>query len=348
KTSTVTKVGVGQPSISADAGSTGPALLPAVFTAGSNLEHIPDDVLYEILSHLPTIKAGHVMRCHDTRDPPVIPTEMFTRTATMRALSQVSRLLRSLCLAMAWRRAEICGADHHLTFFKVVGEAMKAGCGVLKGCPYLRPLVQTVTVVLTRYQAAEIMPAFVQCLASLPNVTTIEIVHAHSRMTTALKNTFEGKQFPSVRKMILPSCAHEILRCCPNVEEVICNEDSGSRLVGAIMKGNCNQVQILKGINAPSKRLIKFLPNLIHIGLPVSTDIKALAMFQHLAIIELELPTNNVKRGVALAEQAAEQVTEARKVLQGNKSQAEKFVRLTKWEILGEDNQILATEVVRV
>ena len=67
-------------------------------------------------------------------------------------------------------------------------------------------------------------------------------------MTTAVKNGFEGKQFPSVRKVSLPCSAHEIIKSCPNVEEVICTEGGGSTVVGSIVKGNCQQVHTLKGI----------------------------------------------------------------------------------------------------
>ncbi|KIK91670.1 hypothetical protein PAXRUDRAFT_830638 [Paxillus rubicundulus Ve08.2h10] len=328
--------------------STQPQLVLA-FKTGPTLEHIPDDVLLEILSHLPTIDIGHVLWCH-CRQPPMMPSEALTRTSTVRALSKTSKLLRVRCLAMAWRRIETCtaGPNHTVTFFRVVGEAMKANMKVLKDCPHLRPLIQTATVALTRYKAATIVSALAEGLASLPNVTVIEVVHAHSHMTTAIKDGFEGKRFPSVRKLILPSHAHEILRCCPNVEEVICNEYDGSTLVGAIVKGNCKQVRVLKGVSASLKRLVKLLPNLNHVSVSSnSKHISSLASFPFLATIDIDVSRQPIKKDVPLVEYAAEAIATAKKVLQENQSQ-EKSLRVTRWVNTGGYNESLLMEIIRV
>lgn len=71
---------------------------------------------------------------------------------------------------------------------------------------------------------------------------------------TIIEDGFEGEQFPSVRRISLPGSAHGIIRCCPDVEEVICTEGNGSKIVGSLVKGNCRQVRILKGIDAPLTR----------------------------------------------------------------------------------------------
>lgn len=73
-------------------------------------------------------------------------------------------------------------------------------------------------------------------------------------MTTPIKNGFEGKRFPSVRRIFLPSTAHEIVKSCPNVEEVVCTKGSGSTIVRSLVKGKCHRVRILKGISAPLAR----------------------------------------------------------------------------------------------
>ncbi|KAF9239080.1 hypothetical protein BU15DRAFT_74771 [Melanogaster broomeanus] len=328
------------PKLSGDSDSSQPVL---VFKAGPSLEQIPDDVLLEILSHLPTVTIEHVLWAH-CRQPPVVPSEMLTRTSTTRALSQTCRLLRSRCLAMAWRRIEICGAGptHRVSFYSVVGKALRASTSVLTGCPHLRPLIQTVTVVFTRYRTAELLPAFAECLTSLPNLTLIQVVHAHSQMTTALKNAFEGKRFPSVRKLVLPSCAHEVLRCCPNVEEVTCNEGDGSTIIGAIIKGNCKKVQVLIGINAPLKRLVKFLPNLRHVSVEDRSHlmvIDSLSCFPLLTTIEIIISSGFSKE---------EAITAATKVLKANKSEENKFIRLTNRVHFRKDNERLSIETVKV
>lgn len=116
------------------------------FQTGPSLERVPDDILHEILSHLPTLIDRHVLLGY-RRDPPVIPSAALVRTPTLRALSQTSRLLRSRCLAMAWRSIELCGVSlpkYHVTFYKAIGEATKTGARVLKACPHLLPLIQFV------------------------------------------------------------------------------------------------------------------------------------------------------------------------------------------------------------
>ena len=68
-------------------------------------------------------------------------------------------------------------------------------------------------------------------------------------MTTPLKKVLEGKRFPSMRDVIPPSCAHEILRTFPDVTSITCNEDTGGKLVTAIAAG-CPNVNILRRIEA--------------------------------------------------------------------------------------------------
>ena len=170
------------------------------FQTEHTLERIPDDVLHEILSHLPTLSDQHVLFGY-LMDPPVIPATELVRIPTLRVLSQTSRLLRSRCLAMAWRSLEFCGASlpkHSITFYKAIGEATKTGIRVLKACPHLLPFVQfvhsgyggfltadhyssyrTASVVWTRYQIDEIVPAFAACLATLPNLTTIQSTYGY-------------------------------------------------------------------------------------------------------------------------------------------------------------------------
>lgn len=113
-----------------------------------------------------------------------------------------------------------------------------------------------VTVTLTRFQPTNVLPPFVKLLRTLPNVHTLEIPHAHSAMTTALKGAFEGNAFSSIEKIVLPSCAHEILRCCPSIREVTCVEDDGARLIGALTRGECSKLEILRNVT-PGPVLMK-------------------------------------------------------------------------------------------
>jgi len=94
-------------------------------------------------------------------------------------------------------------------------------------------------------------------------------MHAHSQMTTPLKAAFEKRSFPQIRTIVLPSCAHNVLRVCPNVTRVTCNEDDGGKLLTAIQAG-CKKVEALIGITpyeAIAKRIPKAIPNLREIDI---------------------------------------------------------------------------------
>ncbi|KAF8129168.1 hypothetical protein EV363DRAFT_1337933 [Boletus edulis] len=295
-----------------------------------SLEHIPNEVLLEILSHLPTLNDHHVVFATNR-----ISSDELVRTPTLRALSQTSKLLRSRCLAMAWQRIELCGVSlpkHQYSYYRVIGEATKTGVRVLNACPHLLPLIQTVSVGFTRYRSAEIIPMFAACLATLPNLSTIQIIFAHFQMATAIKNGFEGKRFPSVRKIFLPSSAHHIIKSCPDLEEVTCTLETGSTIIGSLVKSNnCQKLRVLKGISAPLPlRLVKALPNLRHISVQLRQNMTMLTNFTLLDTIELHAYFG-LREDLPLTEVAASEVKEASKILKENKSQAEKKVIVTKW-----------------
>ena len=104
----------------------------------------------------------------------------------------------------------------------------------------------TVNVVLTRCSAKTVLLAFARCIEILPNLHTLQILRAHTQMTTHLKKVFEGRSFPSIRTVVLPTHAHEILRCCKNARVVICNHGDGSQLLTAMAQGN-KKVEKLEG-----------------------------------------------------------------------------------------------------
>ena len=50
--------------------------------------------------------------------------------------------------------------------------------------------------------------------------------------------------FPQITTIVLPSCAHNILRSCPNIKDIENIEGDGTRLAGAICK-ECPRVERL-------------------------------------------------------------------------------------------------------
>jgi len=271
----------------------------------------------------------------------------------LRALSQTCKDLRSVCLPPAWERLEAC--THAKTsgqFFKEVGTALERKSDGLLKCKHLLPHVRIVNVSLTRYQTGTILPAFAECLAALPNLNTIQVVHAHSQMTTPIRNAFRGKSFPTVRTVIMPSCAHEILRCCPAVEDLTCNENDGSKLVGALVAAKCNNLRTLRGISpstAQAKRLVKTAPNLnsiyIHAHEPF---VQEFSVFKHLFTIYLQLSPRLCEKGQEKQLEAtiSKCIKIARGILEQNTSPGKKLIKLIHThEERGEHRNIRATKV---
>lgn len=69
-----------------------------------------------------------------------------------------------------------------------------------------------------------VMKLFVECLAVLPNLHTLEIVSMRKdesvqSITVALERVKPQLQ---VRTLVLPPTAHWLLRYCPNVEDLTC------------------------------------------------------------------------------------------------------------------------------
>ena len=159
--------------------------------------------------------------------------------------------------------------------------------------------------VLTRYKADTIVLALASCFATLPNLTTIQgivvlpsarqpsdeclrVVIRANQAATNIRKAFQSKRFLSVRRVSLPSCAHNILHSCPNIEEVTCTEGS-EMIVRSPVKGNFPRLGILRGVcqelkgmhhrfwcmhmtwseGASMTGLVKLPPNLTHIGFPM-------------------------------------------------------------------------------
>ncbi|KDQ60174.1 hypothetical protein JAAARDRAFT_125597 [Jaapia argillacea MUCL 33604] len=232
-------------------------------TFQSGFPSLAPELFLEILSYFETISNDYILA-----NPEYLPSECRERTDALRALSQTCRSLRSQFLGIAWETFAVCICPDGKSWWKVLGDSMEKQCKGLVKSPHLLPLVRIVTVTLTRYSTGRILPALVSCLESLPNLHTLQVVHAHAQMTSALGKAFENVSLPTIRTVILPSCAHNIIKCCPEVRDVTCNEDDGSKLIGSLVKGGCNKVERIAGIS-PSitmvKRLAKLAPNLRNI-----------------------------------------------------------------------------------
>jgi len=238
----------------------------------SSFLKFPNETVLEILSYFPEIAAKHV-NCNSCGqrflDDPSIASPDYLREDALLVLSQTCRGLRQRLLPLLWKRFNCYNRKVGGAWYKRVSNEMEVRSVVLSNpknkelatyvqCVltifflfYLESTIlityysRSCHVVLTRCSTKTVLPAFAQALKSMTNLETLEVLHAHSQMTTPLKNAFEGFSYPWIKTVILPSCAHNILRCCPGVISVTCTEEDGSKLVGALAAANSTKVEVL-------------------------------------------------------------------------------------------------------
>ena len=241
---------------------------------------LPYDIVWEILAYYPAIPNWEVARNQTVLNP-----KYLQRYLVLRTLSQTCRALRFQCHPHLWEHIQACllkERGNPGSFYRQVGEALQKQSHIIfSALPEFQPLVRcvpsqlypftystleplffsTMTVSLTRYQVKKTLPAFVNALEMLPNLHTLRICHAHSQLSTHLKDAFEGHVFPQIMTVVLPSCAHNILRSCPNVTDVTNIEEDGTKLAGAICK-ECPQVERVTNFNVSTFTLKSMFPTI--------------------------------------------------------------------------------------
>jgi hypothetical protein len=94
----------------------------------------------------------------------------------------------------------------------------------------------------------ESLSLFAELLETLPKVHTLEVLRIGSMNPGPLELCFKGKSLPSIQRIVLPTRAHEILKCCSKVREVTCNEGDGRQLIDALLYAGCNGLESLRGV----------------------------------------------------------------------------------------------------
>lgn len=285
----------------------------------------------EILSYFPAIDAHTGIRHGE--DDPVLPVVYLQRPDILRALSQTCAAYRRVFLPLAWENLDVCvGPRVKSAFFKHAGETLERKSNGLLENKDLAKYVGVANLVLTRYQTNVVLPPLTACLQSLPNLHTIHVLHAHTQMTTAIKDAFEGIVLPHVRTVIVPGYGHELLKCCPGVRSVRCIRDDGSKLVTVIVK-HCKHVEEMRGFYIDEKmmkRIVKAAPNLTTIELRWGTGdatIKMLSGLKKLTTIEI---FTRINKGDAYPEDLQKNINGCKAILKAPQASEErKYLRLT-------------------
>ncbi|KNZ82316.1 hypothetical protein J132_00131 [Termitomyces sp. J132] len=281
---------------------------------------LPDEIWLEILSHFSSVRIP-TLRLNDA---PLLSSSTLEREHALRALSQTCRAFRAFLLPELWVRFEVCALHNQL---EDIAEALEKRSNGLRQSPYHANYVRIVSVALTRCKAATALDAFVRCLKVLPNLHTLQILRAHSQMTTHLKNAFGQHKIPQVRTIVLPDYAHNVLRACPEVRVVMCNCEEGSKLIGAIAK-ECKKVQVLRGFY-PNVNMMKnvvctyppylFTPTYPNLSCFIPQKIiEMLSPLKHLRAIEICVVSqalSNKESGREYALEIIKCLTAAKKIL---------------------------------
>ena len=87
---------------------------------------------------------------------------------------------------------------------------------------------------------------FVECITTLPNLHTLEIVSmSGGRIVQSLATALEKRkqEIQQVRTLVLPPAAHWLLRYCPNVEDLTCcDAKPDERFVESLVVGGLNRI----------------------------------------------------------------------------------------------------------
>ncbi|KAJ7481956.1 hypothetical protein FB451DRAFT_1444746, partial [Mycena latifolia] len=209
----------------------------------------------------------------------VLPGMHLERPEALRALSHTCRRLRSVFLAQAWERLEVCASrsvvesrersalyeiNRSKKLAKDLARELVRQTEILSPQPPLLIYRSIVSVVLAGWSADTVFPAFFHCLSLLPHLETIQVLLFPSIFSkTMTGNTFSrlipspldpalrGRIFPAVRTLILHPNAFEIVRCCPNTERL--------SVLGRISELSWVQRHSIKD-HAPNLRALIFLP----------------------------------------------------------------------------------------
>jgi hypothetical protein len=216
-----------------------------MITPTGKYPEIPTDSAHTILFLLPTELVLDILDyvCPSITESEILqnrlffPSERRARFKVLRALSQTCRVWRCRFLPLLWHRLEVCTISSGLPEWKYmeqIGPALfTKSNGLLES--------RIVTVTLVPLGAPVTLDTFARCLSVLPNLHTIEIVHAkRKRMGNLIRQAFEGRTYPTVRTLTIPHNASGILRSCLEVERISCTGiHYQTRLISAMIRDGC-------------------------------------------------------------------------------------------------------------
>ncbi|KIJ30056.1 hypothetical protein M422DRAFT_268408 [Sphaerobolus stellatus SS14] len=232
---------------------------------------LPKEIIEEIISYFPDINLaledkGDIYPFYDASK--VKWASEYAREDALRALSQTCHALRKNFLPLLWYHFDVyrrTGGSRTMgdtaRWHKQVAKALVRRSLFLANPKnqMIASYVHSCRVVLIFCSPSTVLPEFANCLASLPNLHSLEILHFDARLGPNLKVGLKNTEFLSIKKIVLPSSGYSILGCCPNAISVTCTrvEEGGSELdlIDTVIEC-CPKVEVLELIE-PDKTTIE-------------------------------------------------------------------------------------------
>lgn len=222
-----------------------PTHAPARAVNSKGFAVLPTELLLEIFSYLPSMPI------------PAQPGEHHgqyrNRARILRGLSQMCRSLRSVFLPIVWEKIEVfvtftsvsgLGLGRRASRRSLAKELLRQLEVVTIRDPTLAAYVKIVNVIITDYSSSGVMEEFARCLALFKNLETIQILEAPKDYVPPwlhFLKAFEIRVFPSVRTVVIPEYATEVLKSCTGARFVTCT----SPLSLDMVKSWCPKIQTL-------------------------------------------------------------------------------------------------------
>ncbi|KAF7376478.1 hypothetical protein MSAN_00063500 [Mycena sanguinolenta] len=153
--------------------------------------------------------------------------KLFAGNNTLRALSQTSRLLRSIFLPVLWERVHACFTPWNQPLDPITRIVVEVSTDILmrrmvgiQKTPYILPYIRSLTVTLVECRSGNWAPMeeFVRILDLLPNLKDLTMLMPQPDMITLLSISCRHKVFPSVVRLALDNCLAPIIHCFPNLQ----------------------------------------------------------------------------------------------------------------------------------
>ncbi|KAL0580799.1 hypothetical protein V5O48_001264 [Marasmius crinis-equi] len=306
---------------------------------------LPVEILtIHIVEYIPNVPFGipHELRQSRPGNPtgPLLEDVVLERHKVLRALAQTCRRFRDVFLPLQWETLDFCasppGFDDRKPWFVNLTKVIERVCEGLLQSPELASYVSAITVTLTRSSYHPALPTLARCMQALPNLQTLQVIHAHDDLIPFMEESFKGFTFPRIRTVFLPAQTHKLLLSCPEVRRVVFTDSYSNPVeMVATMAVTCKNIERLEGMSrlistVILRDLIKAVPNLkqMELNLEWSDEEQIMALTGLEQLTEINLITYDLEPHEALQAEKAN-IDAAREVLRKSSApKEEKMLRI--------------------